>query len=367
RFTTIFHENLKWVNRFEFDADWGAGELGDLGADGKELEIKNSYADFNIGPVNAKVGIQGFRLGRGFIMDNDASGAAVTFKGSNFSVPLLWIKTTEGSQQGFIDDNDQDLDIYGIAPSFKAGGVNINPYLIYFYSEDASLFAENETLASPAEQAVLPNTEELNIWYAGADIDFSFDPVSFWLTGIYQGGDADLIGGGSVDFEGYLGAAGASVGMGFGEIHAEAFYASGDDDNDGDIETFFVPGATESYYWAEIMGYGVFDDQVSNNAPADQIYNIMAANFGLTLNPMDKLEVGMDVWYAQLVEEITLPDGSKEDYLGTEVDLRITYELVDNLNLDVIGAYLFAGDATTMNDPNDADPYEVGAQLSLSF
>ncbi|MFP4422974.1 MAG: alginate export family protein, partial [Desulfococcaceae bacterium] len=229
------------------------------------------------------------------------------------------------------------------------------------------LFAENETLASPAEQAVLPNTEELNIWYAGADIDFSFDPVSFWLTGIYQGGDADLIGGGSVDFEGYLGAAGASVGMGFGEIHAEAFYASGDDDNDGDIETFFVPGATESYYWAEIMGYGVFDDQVSNNAPADQIYNIMAANFGLTLNPMDKLEVGMDVWYAQLVEEITLPDGSKEDYLGTEVDLRITYELVDNLNLDVIGAYLFAGDATTMDSPNDADPYEVGAQLSLSF
>ncbi|MFW6240366.1 MAG: alginate export family protein [Thermodesulfobacteriota bacterium] len=367
RFTTIFHENLKWVNRFEFDSTWGDDPLGDLGADGKELEIKNSFADFNVGPVNAKVGIQGFRLGRGFIMDNDAAGAVVTFKGSNFSIPLIWIRPTEGSEQGFIDDNDQDLDFYAIAPSFKAGGVNINPYVFYAYSEDAGLFAENETLASPAEQAVLPNTEELNIWYAGADIDFSFDPVSFWLTGIYQGGDADLIGGGSVDFEGYLGAAGASVGMGFGEIHAEAFYASGDDDNDGDIETFFVPGLTESYYWAEIMGYGVFDDQVSNNAPADQIYNIMAANFGLTLNPMDKLEVGMDVWYAQLVEEITLPDGSKEDYLGTEVDLRITYELVDNLNLDVIGAYLFAGDATTENSPNDADPYEVGARLSLSF
>jgi hypothetical protein len=363
RFTTIFHENLRWVNRFEFDADWGEDPLGDLGADGKELEIKNSYADFNLGPVNAKIGIQGVRLARSFIADTDAAGAVVTFKGNNFALPLIWVRPTEGSQQGFIDDNDQDLDVFGIAPSFNAGGVAINPYAFYVYSEDAAKFAANEGLASAAEQAVLPNTEELNIWYAGADIDFSFDPVSFWLTGIYQGGDADLIGGGSVDFEAFLAAAGFSVGMGFGEIHAEAFYASGDDDpNDSDVETFFVPGLMESYYWAEIMGYGTFDDQVSNNSPADQIHNILAANFGLSLKPMDKLKVALDVWYAQLAEEV-----NDEDYLGTEVDLKITYELVDNLNLDVIGAYLFAGDATTMNSPNDADPYEVGAQLSLSF
>lgn len=362
RFTTIFHENLKWVNRFEFDATWGDGTLGDIGADGKDLEIKNSYADFNLGPVNAKVGIQGVRLGRGFIADNDFSGAVVSFNGGNFSLPFMWLKGTEGSEQGFIDDNDQDLDIYGVAPSFQAGGVAINPYFVYVYSEDASKFATEEGLASAAEQAVLPLTEELNIWYAGADIDFSFDPVSFWLTGIYQGGDADFAGGGSVDFEGYLAAVGASVGLGFGDIHAEAFYASGDDNNDSDVETFFIPGTIESYYWSEIMGYGVFDDQVSNNAPADQIHNILAANFGIGLKPMDKLSIALDVWYAQLAEEV-----NDEDYLGTEVDLKITYELVDNLNLDVIGAYLFAGDATTMNSPNDADPYEVGARLSLSF
>ena len=41
--------------------------------------------------------------------------------------------------------------------------------------------------------------------------------------------------------------------------------------------------------------------------------------------------------------------------------------LVQNLNLDLVGAYLFAGDATTMNADDDANPYEVGARLSLSF
>ena len=50
-----------------------------------------------------------------------------------------------------------------------------------------------------------------------------------------------------------------------------------------------------------------------------------------------------------------------------------TYELVEGLNLDVVGAYLFAGDRTTA-DPttglqyeDDANPYELGARLSLSF
>jgi hypothetical protein len=193
----------------------------------------------------------------------------------------------------------------------------------------------------------------------------SFDPVSFWLTGIYQGGDVDPIGpGDSIDFNAFLAAAGASVGLGFGDIHGEFFYASGDDGSDADeIEYFFVPTDIESYYWSEIMGYGIFDDQVSNNSPADQISNIMAANVGVTLKPVDKLKVAMDVWYAQLAEE----DDRGEDYLGTEVDLVITYELVENLNLDLVGAYLFAGEATTRDVPDEADPYEVGARLSLSF
>ncbi len=36
------------------------------------IEIKNTYADFNVGPVNFLVGVQHFTLGRGFIADDDA-------------------------------------------------------------------------------------------------------------------------------------------------------------------------------------------------------------------------------------------------------------------------------------------------------
>ena len=379
--TTIFHENLKFVNRFEFDTVWGsrlgarsgAGtgnrSYGEIGADGANIEIKSSYADFDLGPINAKVGVQGMRLARGFLIDHDFAGAQVAFQGENFSIPFIWLKANEGGMGR--DANDFDVDAYAIAPSFKAGGVKINPYFMYIYSKNVQDFADptKDGFYRRPTDPPLNAYEGLDIFYAGADLDFNIDPVSFWLTGIYQFGEADPVGGGpSVDFDAWLAAAGFSVGFGFGDIHGQAFYATGDDGSDATkIEQFFVPGWLPSYYWSEIMGYGMFDWQVSRNAPSDQIGNILAANLGVTIKPMPKLSVSFDAWYAQLAEKITLPTGNEENYLGTELNLKITYQLVQNLNLDIVGAYLFAGEATTLDSPNDANPYEVGARLSLSF
>ena len=56
-----------------------------------------------------------------------------------------------------------------------------------------------------------------------------------------------------------------------------------------------------------------------------------------------------------------------EDELGVEVDLRASYEIIEDLHLDLIAAYLFAGDATSLAGGNDEDPYEVGTRLSLRF
>ena len=59
-------------------------------------------------------------------------------------------------------------------------------------------------------------------------------------------------------------------------------------------------------------------------------------------------------------------DAKNNDALGTEIDLKMTYSLMKNLNLDVVAAYLFAGDATYVG-ANDKDAYEVGTRLSFSF
>ena len=121
------------------------------------------------------------------------------------------------------------------------------------------------------------------------------------------------------------------------------------------------------YYWAEIMGYGLVDNQASANSPADKISNIKAVNIGVGYKATDKLKFIADVWHARLVED-TLT--AKSGALGTEIDLRMTYELLKNLKLDLVGAYLFTGDATYTQKPGGSsqeNAYELVAQLSFSF
>ena len=121
---------------------------------------------------------------------------------------------------------------------------------------------------------------------------------------------------------------------------------------------FFVP-AGQSYYWAEIMGMGVFDDKASAGSPGDAISNIIAFNVGVDF-PMDKLTLSLDLWYAELAED----NAAGDTELGTEIDVAASYQLLEDLSLKVVAAYLSAGDAT---GGGDEDPVEVGAKLSLKF
>jgi len=373
-YTAIFNENLKFVNKFEFNTTWGDTIGGDIGTDGNTFRLKNSYIDANTGPVNWKVGLQGGRLARSFLFDDDFAGMTITYKGEMFEIPFIWMHAYEGADKSSGTNvpgaNDFDGDYYAIAPKFTIGGkFDLTPYFLYVYSNDSdnfltqySMYPNIVTLGSP---------DSLNSYYIGIDADMNFELFNLWLTGIYQGGSLDFKNVDSQDFKGWLGALGGSFNLGIFDIHGEGFYSTGDDDlTDGSWKTFTAPPG-RSYYWSEIMGKGIFDDQASNNSPADWISNVWAVNLGTTVKPMDKLKVALDLWYAERAEDIpvvnTLGIWSMEKDLGTEIDLVITYEVVQDLNLDLVGAYLFAGDATTANDPNDANPYEIGAQLSLAF
>ena len=314
--------------------------------------MKNSYADFNVGPVNAKVGIQGYTLARGFMFSDDFSGAIVTYKGDGVSVPFIWIKAYEGGYGK--DANDFDVDYYGIAPSISLDKITVNPYLLWVASDDASLWPRINTYD--------PAIGELDAYYLGVDVDADLGAASVWFSGVYEMGTVKNVAKtAEADLEAFLVALGASANVGPASVHGEFFYATGQDDSD-DITAFIAPPG-QSYYWSEIMGYGIFDNQVSANSCADHISDTMAVNLGATMKPMDKLAVTLDLWYAALVED----DANGETDLGTEVDLKIAYNLVENLKLEVVGAYLFAGDATTGKASNDANPYELGTRLSFSF
>jgi hypothetical protein len=370
-YTAKFSDNFKFVNKFEMDAVWGGDvnpnnalrDYGDIGADGIAVEVKNSYVDFDMGPVNSKIGVQGFILARGFLADDDFAGAHFTYSNDLMSLPVFWFKAYEGNStsRALTDNNTADTDIFGIAPSFNMGeNLKLKPYLVYWMSDNLADYQDRGGNNLPATADPM---DDADVFFAGLDLDWKGDALSLWFTGIYQWGTIDFRPDGDTDIAAYLLAAGGSMNLGPAGLHGRAFYASGDDDpDDNDIDSFIVIEG-QSYYWSEIMGFGIFDNVASAGSPADQISNVWAANVGATFKPMDKLSLVADVWYAQLAEE----DEFDEDELGWEFNLKATYKLMENLNLDVVGAYLLAGDATSFDGDNENDPYLIGTRLSLSF
>jgi phosphate-selective porin len=197
--------------------------------------------------------------------------------------------------------------------------------------------------------------------YIGVNIDAKFGTLAAWLTGISESGDADdATTGASHDISGTLIALGASMPVGPVSLKAEILNASGDSNAaDNKEEAFWVPKG-QSYYWAEIMGYGLFDNQLPAGSPGDQISNLIAYGIGASFKPMKNMKVSVDLWNASLAEAAAGTD----DDLGTEIDLRLTYNFLEKLTLDVVAARLSAGDAT---GGGKEDPTEIGTRLAISF
>ena len=349
-YTAVFSDDFKFVNKFEWNSTWGDTVGGDIGADGMGIfRIKNSYAYFNLGQWNFMIGVQPRVLARGFLFDDDFAGFVATYKCDTWSLPLIWIKAYEGGMGN--DANDWDVDYYGLKPTFNIGdNMKLTPFFLYIYSKDARNWGATTF------------NDKLSAWYLGADLDVSMDSMSMWASAVYESVDADTIFGQSIDIQAYLFAIGGDMPMGPLSLHGQFFYASGDDNPaDNDAEAFFVPRG-QSYYWSEIMGNGVFDNQASSGSPAAGISNIMAFNVGMDYKVSDAMKLTADLWYAKLAED----NAAGNDSLGTEIDLKLTYGLMDNLKLELIGAYLFADDAT-FGGANQEDPMEIGTRISLSF
>lgn len=370
-YTALVSDNLKFVTNFEFNASWGEsnGQIGTKSADA--FLVRLAHMDFNAGALRFVVGQQNYEFGRGFVMSDSALGATASFKMGDALIPFAWFKGNEGNDDT-TDNNAEDEDYFALYPVFNFGdNFSLNPFIVYGYSKnggDVSLdFGEN---ADPYQDGDV-ESDGMSVYWLGVNADFTLGPVGLWVTGVYQGGtvdrqDADpaVVGADSkdMDVKAYSVGVGANMALGPASLHGQFFYMTGDDnEDDNDLEAYFG-NAGVSYYWSEIMGKGIFDSQTVSGANT-AASNLWAGNIGATIKPMEKLSLTGDLWYAGKPEK----DANGEDELGFEVDLLATYQLVEGLNLDLVGAYLFAEDAVSLDGSNDEDPWEVGTRLSLSF
>jgi hypothetical protein len=297
------------------------------------------------------------------------SGVVLSTKFGDHLIPFTWFKVNEGGT----GVNSEDSDVFALYPVFNFGeNFSLNPFLVYGYSRDGDRNAANAFSTYGANAGTGPagfaNDDGIGVYWIGANADATLGAFNLWATAIYVGGELQSNDTKDVDVKAWTAMVGASVPLGPASLHGQFLYASGDDDeDDADYEAYFGvdgAGAGWSYYWAEIMGNGRFDAQASAGSNANPS-NLWFANIGASIKPMEKLKLTGDLWYASKPEDDLVTD---EKNLGVEIDLVATYQLVEGLNIDLVGAYLFADDATAVDDNgNEDDPWEVGTRLSISF
>lgn len=326
-YTANFDEKFKFVNKFEFDTQWGVADSGgDIGTDGNSFELKNSYVDFFISDTNVKVGLQGGTIARGFIFDDDFAGVTATFKSGETVIPVMWVKAVDNEDDS--SPTASRVDYFAIQPTFSLSkDVSLTPYFVLDHSAE----------------------DDRDVFFIGADIDAKINDWSLWGSAIMQSGDIDA----TTDTTGYLVAAGAEYDM----FHGQFFYASGDDDATDSSNDEFRGVEGRSYCWSEIMGEDEFGDE-SNGSPGDAPSNVYAINAGITHKFSSATKLTADLWYASLVED----DANGETDLGVEGNLKLTHKINKYMKLDLLVAYLAAGDAT-----GEENPIQAGAKLSFKY
>lgn len=366
KYTAVLNDDLKFFFQNEFDSDWGGGNYGRLAADGQDHQVKNIYIDFNLGDFNFVVGTQGFQWARsGFLFDDDATGIKAIWRGNKNLIPALyWLRYNEGDNSTAVDNkNGQDSDLYTALVNIKADKMQIVPYFTYWYASDG---ANATPVGSDLIAAPTPGTagEKLAVYYAGLDFNMKLDPVDIMFTGIYQGGDVDD----TLDVSAYLLDVAAKAKLGGFGVHGEVMYATGDDNTDNTVDAF-VPPPGASYTWSEGYAKGAIDDQPFRSPLAGgpfgskEISDLLAVNLGTSFNLTKTWNAKFDYWWINLAEDNAA--GDKD--IGNEVSLTFKGKLVQNLDVLLVGAYMFAGDAFNKGVANDKDPFELAAQLSISF
>jgi len=385
-YTAKIHEDFAVYTEFRFDSVFGSDGSGQAGVTPATLKLKLSYMDFNINETNFKIGKQSFFDARGLLSNDAAPGIAINCPLSDqFTLNAKWIKYGEG---GISDEDNnrpemakyshQDLDTFALTPEIKLNdNIKIKPYFWYVTSRGV----DNSETSWYLQYAVINSFTDLDMYYLGFDFDASMGNTSIWFTTLYQAGSANVSennaqqwnGAGSVDFGGIAALGGGSINLGKITLSGQLFYASGDDpkENDDKIDQFFSAEAGY-YYWSEIMGLGSNDDDVPHNI-GWSLSNIMGGGGTAAFCATDDMTVTFGLWYAAAVEDFQGTNGIVEaaDY-GTEVNAMLDYNLMDNLSLSLIGAYVMAGDAMTEesvqgSNIEGADPYFMQAQIKASF
>ena len=429
----------KFVLGIEIDYTWGTATGGNGAGSGLRgtttgtplntdspgvLELKWGYTEFDIPGLpfgaRARVGAQPFgsvvHYKPGILATGDFSGANLTLTfAPQLKVLFTYVAAEEegtGRGDGFIRGDDHALILGAEITPFK--GLDIKPVYAYLSIDGATGASRQARGGLTAAQCASPpvgpcfNSGSLEERHTiGADARLQLGPVSLFPTFMFQWGQRQFIQANQArvtqDRKAWLGDVRAAFSAGPLLLEAGGMYTSGnraqEDIRNGssDVNFYEAISMDGGYWgtWCELWcldidyNTGLFNSQVSNMGYDKYGRMVLAGKVTYAVTPSFNLRGMVNAqWAAEKVDTSSAraaatgltPGDFRGDsrYLGTEIDLGFRWTLAPGLDFDLIGAYLFTGEALeaatatstngiTRTDRNHEDIKSVTARVRYSF
>ena len=272
----VASESLSGTVFFEIgDQMWGNAESGGaLGADGKEVKVKNAYIDWMVPNTDLKLrmGLQAVAMpnvaGGSAIMDGDAAAVVASYQfNDNVGLTALWMRPLNDNYTGTNAEDEpygngyenylDNMDLFALMLPLKFDGVELTPWAMYGMQGKNTRFNEGgvETADGALDVTLpgyLPGMNEFalgktskaygSMFWAGLPVAITaFDPLNIEFDINYGYVEAmgrydvlkrgtDLVRGNSKR-EGWLVKALVEYKMDWGTPGIFGWYASGDDGN----------------------------------------------------------------------------------------------------------------------------------------
>jgi hypothetical protein len=350
-------DNVKLVTKFELDYNWwgnsaytaGRGTGGAIGSDSVNIETKHLYLDLNYPMLQTKIGMMGNTDSfKGIIFDADMAGILFSHNYTNAGVTAgffrfndTWDWTNDRTLGKETVDMMQLDGKYSINKDTKVGAA-------YYYIEDDIRDAKVHTVGLNAEGGI--------------------GPVRLNGFALAQFGDLTD----TRDAEGYALNLGAKMPLLGGTMRSEFMFVGGGKHELYNASNSIARGTEAGgYYDTELIILG--RDKNATTIDNAIIYDVSNNGQGVIMGSLgydyafsDKLSGSANAGFAAIAnDDAPTVAGGTSNYLGTEVNAEVNYQLTANVTLGARGGYVFLGDYFEGLDADD--PYDVKLIARYAF